>query len=158
MSSCLWHRKEAVILANMTYKSEQQCLFQASFWRDPPKKCHQTAAKLCALNLFFIIFFGHGNKLQIYCGNILLVDNKRRKLFSLSNQKGANLCQKCTKIHLVMGSARTHWGSLCNKVPRCSLVELVMLFFSEIRIGLQSIPIQVKYLGHVQRSKFIVTI
>ena len=55
-------------------------------------------------------------------------------------------------------SSENHLADVSNKVPRCSLVELVMLFFSEIRIGLQSIPIQVKYLGHVQRSKFIVTI
>ena len=47
----------------------------------------QTAAKLCALNLF-----GRGNKLQLYQGNVLLIDNKHRKLFIIIKQpKGANL-------------------------------------------------------------------
>jgi len=67
----------------------------------PPKKLTtQTAAKLCALTLFF----GRDNQLQIYHGNFLLMDNKHRKLFVIiSTQNGANLCLKCTKIR---------WGSL----------------------------------------------
>jgi len=37
----------------------------------------QTAAKLCAVDLFF----GRDNELQIRHANLLLMDNKRRKLF-----------------------------------------------------------------------------
>ena len=60
----------------------QQCLFQASFLSRvnfPPKltiPSRQTDARLSALNLFF---FGWGNELQIYHGNFLLMDNRRRK-------------------------------------------------------------------------------
>jgi len=46
----------------------------------PPKKLAypKTAAKLCALNRFFL---GRDNELQLHHGNILLMDNKHRKLF-----------------------------------------------------------------------------
>jgi len=56
MSSCLWHRKEAVILANMTYKSEQQCLFQASFLRDPPKMPPNGCQIVCFKFVFHHLF------------------------------------------------------------------------------------------------------
>ena len=56
----------------------------------PPKKnlqSHQAAAKLCALNLFFV----RDSELQIYHGKFLLVDNTNTgKYLSLSIQKGAN--------------------------------------------------------------------
>ena len=42
----------------------------------PPR---QTAAKLCAVDLFF----GRDNELQIRHANLLLMDNKRRKLFAI---------------------------------------------------------------------------
>ena len=75
-----------------------------NFWGEgdsPQRKTYnspQTAAKLCALNVFF---FGRDSKLQIYHGNFLLMDNKQRKLFvTKNNRNGSNLCLKCTKIHL----------------------------------------------------------
>jgi len=60
-----------------------QCLFQESFcgggWKFLPRKLTippSTAAKLCALNLFF----GRDNELQVYHGNFLLMDNKHMKV------------------------------------------------------------------------------
>ena len=50
------------------------------------------AAKLCALNLFF----GRDNELQIYHGNLLLMDNKQRKLFVIKQSKG---CKVMPKMH-----------------------------------------------------------
>jgi len=46
----------------------------------------QTAAALCALNLFF----GRGNELQKYQGNILLVDNKHGKLSVINRLRSPN--------------------------------------------------------------------
>jgi len=43
----------------------------------------QTVAKLCALNLFI----SQGSELQIHDGNILLMDNKHRKLFVIKQSK-----------------------------------------------------------------------
>ena len=43
----------------------------------------QTAARLCALNLFF----GRVSELQIYRGNFLLMDNKHGKLFVIKQSK-----------------------------------------------------------------------
>jgi len=56
----------------------------------------QTAAKLCALN----VFFGRDNELQIYHGNFLLMDNKHRQLFVIKQSKG---CKFMPKIRLVAG-------------------------------------------------------
>jgi len=73
----------------------------------PPKTLTiplQTAAKLCALNLFF----GRDNELQIYHGNFLLMDNKHRKLFVIKQSKG---CKFIPKMYL-KSCARTRWGSL----------------------------------------------
>jgi len=56
-------------------------IFQAPFWGVGtfPKNLQfprpQTAAKLCAVDLF-----GRDNKLQIYHGNFLLMDDKHKKL------------------------------------------------------------------------------
>ena len=49
-----------------------------------------TAAKLCALNLFF----RPDNELQICHGNFLLMDNKRRKLFVIRQSKGCKFLPK----------------------------------------------------------------
>jgi len=68
----------------------------------------KTAAKLCALNLFF----GQDSELLICHRNFLLTDNKHRKLFVIKQSKGANLCLKCTKIRLA--ATRTRWGSSCT--------------------------------------------
>ena len=62
----------------------------------PPKK---TAAKLCALSLFF----GRGSESQIYHGNFLLIDNKHRKLFVIMQPKG---CKFMRKMHQNMFSGR----------------------------------------------------
>jgi len=43
----------------------------------------QMTAKLCALNLFF----GRDNELPIYHGNVVLMDNKHRKLFVTKQSK-----------------------------------------------------------------------
>jgi len=62
------------------------------FWGGTPTKktyTPQTAAELCALNLFF----GRDNKLQIYHGNFLM-DNKRRK--KMKQSKG---CRFVPKMH-----------------------------------------------------------
>ena len=62
----------------------------------PPQKkltaSPQTAAKLCALNLFF----SRDSELQIYHGNSLLMDNKRRKLFANKQSEG---CRFMPKMH-----------------------------------------------------------
>jgi len=59
-------------------------------WGFPRQKTHnpppETAAKLCGLNLFF----GRDSELQIYHGNLLLMDNKHRKLFVIKQSKGCN--------------------------------------------------------------------
>ena len=65
------------------------------FWGgNPPKKetynSPQTAAKLCALNLFF----GQDNELQIYRGNFLLMNNKHGKLFVIKQSQGCKLMPK----------------------------------------------------------------
>jgi len=76
----------------------QQCLFQTSFRRGShPKKSPYdppTVVKLCALNLYF----WRDNELhvQIYHGNFLLMDNKRRKLFVIKHSKG---WKSMPKIH-----------------------------------------------------------
>ena len=52
----------------------------------PPKKTYtpqKTAAKLCTLDLFF----GRDNELQIYHGNVLLMDNKQRELFVIKQSE-----------------------------------------------------------------------
>jgi len=90
------------------------CLLQASFLfaggeslpqknlTIPPKQLPN-----CALNLFF----DRDNQLQIYHGNILLMDSKRRKLFVIKQPNGTNLCLKCTQIRLAGGgSARPRGG------------------------------------------------
>ena len=73
---------------------QHMCLFLASFRaQSPPKKTYNsptTAAKLCALNLFF----GRDNELQIYHGNFLLLDNKHRKLFVIKQSKGGKFMPK----------------------------------------------------------------
>ena len=61
------------------------------------------AAELCALNLFF----GRGNELQMYHGNILLMDNKHSKLFVVKQPNYADLCLKCNKMRLVAGLMRS---------------------------------------------------
>jgi len=50
----------------------------------------QTAAKLCALNLFFV----QESELQTYHGNILLMDNKLRKFCVIMLSKGCNIMPK----------------------------------------------------------------
>jgi len=52
-----------------------------------------TAAKLCALSLFF----GRDNELQIYHVNFLLTDNKHRKLFI--SLKQSKVCKFMPKMH-----------------------------------------------------------
>jgi len=63
--------------------------------RPHPKKLTipvQTAAKLGRLHLLFY----RGNDLQMYNGNILLMDNKHRKLFVSKQSKG---CEFVPKMH-----------------------------------------------------------
>jgi len=55
----------------------------------PPKK---TAAKLCALNLYFC----PDNGLHIYHGNLLLMDNKHMKLVVIKQSRG---CKFMPKMH-----------------------------------------------------------
>jgi len=76
-----------------------QCSFQTSYSsggiRPHPKKLTipvQTAAKLGRLHLLFY----RGNKLQMYNGNILLMDNKHGKLFVSKQSKG---CEFVPKMH-----------------------------------------------------------
>jgi len=76
-----------------------------------PKKLTipQTAAKLCAIN----IFFSDGAKeLQIYHGNFLLMDNEHRKLFVTKQSKGCKFIPEIApKYILVAGSARSRLGA-----------------------------------------------
>jgi len=46
------------------------------------------------------IFFRRDNELQIYHGNFILMDNKRRKLFIIKQSNDANLYLKCTKARI----------------------------------------------------------
>jgi len=88
-----------------------QCLSQALFLGGFPSTqkitipviSPQMAAKLCALNLFF----GLGNELQMYHGNILSMDNKHSKLFVVKQPNYADLCLKCNKIRLAAGLMRS---------------------------------------------------
>jgi len=52
----------------------------------------QTAAILCALSLFF----PPGHELQIYHGNVLVVDNKRIKLLVIEQSEG---CRFVPEMH-----------------------------------------------------------
>ena len=74
---------------NKTECLEVQCLYQASLGGFPPKK---TAAKLCALNLYFC----PDNGLHIYHGNLLLMDNKHMKLVVIKQSRG---CKFMPKMH-----------------------------------------------------------
>ena len=59
----------------------------------PPEKniiSLQTAAKLCALDLFF----DRDSELQIYHGNFLLMHNRHRKLFVIKQPKGSKFMPK----------------------------------------------------------------
>jgi len=76
-----------------------RCLFQASFRQKKTYTPKKTAAKLCALSLFF----GRGSESQIYHGNFLLIDNKHRKLFVIMQPKG---CKFMRKMHQNMFSGR----------------------------------------------------
>jgi len=77
-----------------------QCLFQASFLgggeNPPPSKKltipPQTAAKLCALNIFFRL----GQRITNISQNFLLMENKHRKLFVTKQSKG---CKFMPKMH-----------------------------------------------------------
>ena len=57
----------------------------------------QTAAKLCAQ---FCFFFDRDNELQTYVTETLTDRINTGNYSSLSNQNGANLCLKCTRIRL----------------------------------------------------------
>ena len=84
---------------------EIQCLFRLLYLGGgefiPPKHTipPQTAAKLCALNLFFCRYI----ELQIYHGNFLLMDNKHRKLFVIKQSEG------CTFM------PRMYQNTFCNR-------------------------------------------
>jgi len=95
-------------------RSPRQCLFQASFGGRgnslpkpalPSNGCQIVCSKS---------FFGQDNELLIYHGNFLLMNNSS----SVNNRKDANLCQKCTKIHLAAREERGREGSgkECPKV------------------------------------------
>jgi len=63
--------------------------------KSPPKKLTnppQTAAKMCALN----IFFRPGQRITTISQNFLLMDNKHRKLFVTKQSKG---CKFMPKMH-----------------------------------------------------------
>ena len=78
---------------------------------NPPKKLTippSTAAKLCALNLFF----GRNSELQIHHGNFLLMDNKHRKLVVMKQSKGCKFTTKCIKIRLAAGLRADPLGEL----------------------------------------------
>jgi len=75
-----------------------QCLFQASFLRGggdfPPKKLTilpDGGQTVCSKS-----FFDRDNELQIYHGNLLLMNNAHRKLFVIRQSKG---CKFLPKMH-----------------------------------------------------------
>ena len=87
-----------------------QCLFQVSFvgggeLPPPTYNSPQTAAKLCALNLFF----GRDNELQIYNGN-LLMDNKHRTLLVIKQSKRCKFMSKMHQNKFGGRLLRTRWG------------------------------------------------
>jgi len=89
-----------------------QCLFQVSFvgggeLPPPTYNSPQTAAKLCALNLFF----GRDNELQIYNGN-LLMDNKHRTLLVIKQSKRCKFMSKMHQNKFGGRLLRTRWGEL----------------------------------------------
>ena len=65
---------------------------EGDFQPPPPKTYNipQTAAKLCALNLFF----GLDNELQTCHGDFLLMDSKHGKLFVVEQSKGCKFMPK----------------------------------------------------------------
>jgi len=76
----------------------------ASFW-GPTKKTYnssQTAAKLSAVNLSSA---GAMNYKYIYHGNILLMDNKRRKSPATKQSKGCKFVPEMHQIRLAAGPA-----------------------------------------------------
>jgi len=89
--------------------TSKQCLFGASWGGESPPKKITIPLYGCQI-VCSNPFLGRYNELQIYHGNFLLMDNKHRKLFVISNQKDANICLKCTEIHLPAG---TRLVSLC---------------------------------------------
>ena len=86
----------------------------------PPQKkiiiSFKTAAKLCALDLFF----DQDSELQIYHGNFLLMHNKHRKLFVIKQPKG---CKFMPKIHQNTFGGRAPPGPAAgaHKLPRPSM-------------------------------------
>jgi len=81
----------------------------------PPQKnlqSPQTAAKLCALNLFLARTTNY-KKIR----DFLLTDNEHRKLLVIKQSKGANLCRKCTKVRLAAGLLPDTLGELVRS-PR----------------------------------------
>jgi len=104
-------RHAASLLTGKRQSSDcSQCLFQAPFlgWGNFPTQKNlqfppQTAAKFCALSLFF----SRDNELQTYHGNFLLMDNKHRKLFVTEQSKGRKFMPKCTEIRLAYALPQT---------------------------------------------------
>jgi len=80
------------------------------FFREgnPPKKVTipQTAARLCALNLFF------GRDNEIYHEKFLLMDNRHRKLSVIKQSKGCKFIPNCTKMRLAAGLRPNPLGEL----------------------------------------------
>jgi len=68
----------------------------------PPQKTYNSPPNGCQIMCSRSLFFGQDNELQIHHGNILLMDNKHRKLFVIK-QSGANLYLKCTKMRVAAG-------------------------------------------------------
>ena len=85
------------------------------FWgiRPSPKKTYNPPNGCQIVYSIFLV----RQLIKIYHGNFLLMDNKRRKLFALSNQKDADLCLKCTKIRLAAGLRPHPLGELVRS-PR----------------------------------------
>jgi len=80
-------------------------------WGSPPKKTWQflpTAAKLCALNLFF----DRGNEFQIYHKNILLINSIHtwKLLFVSKQSKWCKFMPKIHQIRLAVGLSRNGGG------------------------------------------------
>ena len=94
-------------------------------WRgeSPPKEL--TVPQNGCQIVCFKSFFRSCNELQTYHGNFLLMDNKHRKLFVITQSKGLQICAwDAPKYVWRPGSARTLCGSLCFCAPPDLLVAL----------------------------------
>ena len=98
----------------------------------------QTAAKLCALNLYFC----SDSELQIYYGNFLLMDNKRRKLFVIKQSKW---CRFMPKMHQNMFGGRGAYAVMRSLIAPSLSLRLWKWFHINILQKNMNFKIKIKH-------------